>query len=108
MRGDSRRPVPDEPTLPGEHLVDTLRELGISQSALARKMGRPQQVVNEICRGVKAITAETALQLEAALGISAETWMALETNYRLAKARLALPRRSIKLPATVRVTRLKA
>jgi HTH-type transcriptional regulator/antitoxin HigA len=51
-------------TPPGEHLADTLREVGMNQSELARRMGRPQQAINEIVRGVKAITAETALQLE--------------------------------------------
>ena len=88
MRNKGERLFPDVATPPGEHLADTLREVGMSQSELARKMGRPQQAINEIVRGVKAITAETALQLEQALGISAETWMNLESNYRLTKARL--------------------
>lgn len=84
-----RRLVPDEPTPPGEHLADTLRELDLTQSELARRMGRPQQVINEIVRGVKSITAETALQLEGVLGMSAEMWMNLQTNYELAQARNA-------------------
>lgn len=78
----------DVATPPGEHLADTLRELGMSQADLARRMGRPQPAINQIVRGLKAITAETALQLEDVLGISAETWMNLETNYELTKARL--------------------
>lgn len=91
-----RRLTPDNPTPPGEHLADTLREVGMSQSELARRMGRPQQVINEIVRGVKSITAETALQLEEVLGMSAEMWMNLRTNYELALARQgrkARPRR---------------
>src|SRR5712672_489059 len=80
---------PDVATPPGEHLADTLREMAISQSELARRMGRPQQAINEIVRGAKAITADTALQLEDVLGISAETWMNLDSNYRLARARIA-------------------
>lgn len=84
-----RRVHADVATPPGEHLADTLRELGMSQADLARKMGRPQPAINQIVRGLKAITAETALQLEEALGVSAETWMALQVNYELTKARLA-------------------
>jgi HTH-type transcriptional regulator/antitoxin HigA len=102
MRNDGRRPLPDTPTPPGEHLADTLRELKMNQTELAKRMRRPVQVVNEICRGVKAITAETAIQLEAALDISAETWMNLESNYRLAKARLALKGRPERGAAAVK------
>jgi HTH-type transcriptional regulator/antitoxin HigA len=74
---------------PGEHLAEELEARGMSQSELARKMGRPVQAVNEIVQGKKAITGATALQLEKTLGISAELWMSLEANYQLAKARLA-------------------
>jgi HTH-type transcriptional regulator/antitoxin HigA len=81
---------PDVATPPGEHLADTLAEMKISQAELARRMGRPQPAINQIVRGLKAITAETALQLEDALGVSAETWLNLQTNYELTKARLAL------------------
>lgn len=36
---------------------------------------------------MKSVTAETALQLEAATGVSAETWMNLQTHYDLVEAR---------------------
>lgn len=88
MRNSSRRAYPGIAIPPGEHLAETLHEKGMTQTELARRMGRPQQAINEIVRGAKAITAETALQLETVLGITAETWMNLEVNYRLAKARL--------------------
>jgi HTH-type transcriptional regulator/antitoxin HigA len=84
-----KRMFPDVATPPGEHLADTLREIGMNQTQLARKMGRPVQAINEIVRGVKSITAETALQLEEVLPLSAETWMNLQTNYELTKARIA-------------------
>ena len=58
--------------------------------ALATAAGRPFKTINEIVNGKKAITAETALQLENALGISAHTWMNLQTTYDLAKARAKL------------------
>ena len=68
---------------PGDYIQEEIEERGWSQSDLARIMGRPVQVINEIIHGRKAITARTARELEAALGSSAELWMNLETSYRL-------------------------
>ena len=73
-----------------ELLAEELAERGITQTALAKQMGRPLQAINSIVLGKKAITAETALQLEAALNIPAEWWMNLEKSYQLAKARAKL------------------
>jgi HTH-type transcriptional regulator/antitoxin HigA len=78
----------DEPVPPGETLADELAARKMTQKALAVRMGRPLQVVNEIVLGKKAITAATALDLEKALGVSALTWMSLEVGYQLTKARL--------------------
>ena len=74
---------------PGEFLQEHLDDLGISQAEFARRIGRPRQVVNEIVRGKKAITAETALDLEAELKTPAHVWLGLEQEYRLALARRA-------------------
>jgi HTH-type transcriptional regulator/antitoxin HigA len=74
---------------PGEYLSEVLEELGLTQLELAQKMGRPAQVISAIVRGRKAITAETALQLEAALGVSARLWLGLEIDYQLTLARNA-------------------
>lgn len=79
---------PDVAIPPGEHLVEILGAKGWTQTELARRMRRPVQAVNEICRGAKAITAVTALQLERALKVSARTWLNLEAHYRANKARL--------------------
>ena len=80
---------PDVAIPPGETLAEELEARGWSQSELARRMRRPVQAVNEIIRGVKQITAETALQLQEVLGTSAELWVRLEGNYQLTRARLA-------------------
>jgi addiction module HigA family antidote len=88
MKGN-RRAWPDVAVAPGETLGEELEARGMTQKALAEKMGRPMQVVSEIVRGMKQITAETALQLEAVLEVPAEFWMSLEFGYQLAKARLA-------------------
>ena len=78
---------------PGETLGEELEARGLSQSDLARRMERPIQAINEIVRGRKAITAETALQLEDVLGVSADFWLRLEADYQLNAARLARKRR---------------
>jgi HTH-type transcriptional regulator / antitoxin HigA len=67
-----------------------MRELearGWAQKDLAEITGRPIQTINEIIRAKKQITPETALELAAAFGTSAEFWTRLETNYRLHLAR---------------------
>ena len=75
---------------PGSLLAEELEVRGMSQRELARQMGRPYQVVNEIVRGRKAITAETALQLEVVLEIKAHIWLGLQADYDLAIARQKL------------------
>ena len=79
---------PDYAIHPGETLAETLEELGMSQAELAQRMGRPLQVINEIIQGKKAITAETALQLERATGVPANFWNSSQRNYEAAIARL--------------------
>ena len=49
-------------------------------------MGRPLNTINEIINGEKAITAETALQLEEVMPeIPARFWLNLETDCQLTK-----------------------
>jgi len=78
---------PDIAIPPGEYLEEEIAARDISQKELARRMGRPANVINEIINGKKAITAETALQLEEALPeIPARFWLNLETDFNLTKA----------------------
>lgn len=80
----------DEPTnwapewaiAPGEILLEALQERAMSQSELARRMGRPIKTINEIVNGKAAITPDTAIQLELTLGINARFWNNLEAAYR--------------------------
>lgn len=72
---------------PGEYVAEELAARGMSQRELARTMGRPYQVINEIVRCRKALTADTALDLEQAWGISADTWLNLQQAYDLTLAR---------------------
>lgn len=68
---------------PGEHLTEELEARGMTQKELAARMGRPVQAINEIVRGRKAITADTAFELERVLGIGADFWTNLENRYRI-------------------------
>ena len=77
----------DLPIPPGEVLAEEVEALGMNQTQLAAALGQPVQVVNEIIRGKKAITQETALGLERVLGISAHVWEGLESSYRMTLAR---------------------
>lgn len=78
-----RRPA--EVFSPGEFLRDELEERGWTQSDLADIVGRPIGTVNEIIKGKRKITPETAQGLSAAFGTSAEFWLNLETAYQLSK-----------------------
>ncbi len=73
---------------PGEFLAEEIRARGMTQKELARQMGRPEQAISEIINAKKAITADTAIQLERVFeGISAQFWLNLQTTYDLTLAR---------------------
>ena len=68
---------------PGRILVRELEARAWTQKDLAEITGRSIQTINEIAQAKKQITPETALDLAAAFGTSAEFWTNLEANYRL-------------------------
>lgn len=72
---------------PGEFLSEVLEEYGMTQKDLAERMARPPQKINEIIKGSKAITPETALQLEQVVGVPAHIWTGMEAEYRLILAK---------------------
>jgi HTH-type transcriptional regulator/antitoxin HigA len=84
-----KRIYSDLPIPPGEYLAEVLNIAGMSQIDLAKRMGRPPQAINEIINGEKAVTPETALQLERTLGVPAYLWTRLEEDYRFIKAKKA-------------------
>jgi len=77
----------DLPIPPGEYLEEVLDELGMTKDELARRMDRPASKLSAIFKGRKAITPDTALQLEKVVGVPAHIWTGLESEYRLALAR---------------------
>jgi HTH-type transcriptional regulator/antitoxin HigA len=80
---------PDSVSSPGETLLETLETRGMSQAELARRLGCPVKLVNEIIRAEAAITPETAQQLEQVLLIPVSFWLSRERRYRESLARPA-------------------
>lgn len=77
---DLKRP----PTAPGEMLLEEfLKPAGLTQSAAAERMHMPLNRLNEIIRGRRAITADTAIRLAALFKMSPEFWMGLQTDWDL-------------------------
>lgn len=74
---------PSNPIHPGEMIKDEIAYRGISQKALAAEIGLPASVLNEVLNGKRAVTTEYALLLEAALGIEADLWMKLQSDYNM-------------------------
>ncbi len=72
------------PIHPGEILREEfLVPLGLSASALAIQLKVPASRINDIARGRRAITPDTALRLSRYFGTSPELWMDLQTAYDL-------------------------
>jgi HTH-type transcriptional regulator / antitoxin HigA len=68
---------------PGRILQRELNARGWTQKDLALITNLSSQAINEIIKGTKQITPETARELSAALRTTAEFWTKLEANYRL-------------------------
>lgn len=77
--------APAQAFSPGEFLRDELEARGWTQTEFAEIIGRPPRVVNEIIGGKRGISPETAHELAAAFGTSAQLWMNLDAAYQLAQ-----------------------
>lgn len=76
------RTVP--PTHPGEMLLEEFLEpLGISQSAFAIRLEVSFPRLNEIVRGKRSVTSDTALRLARVTGMSADFWLGLQLDWDL-------------------------
>jgi addiction module HigA family antidote len=64
-------------------LEEFLRPLGISQSAFAVRLGVSFPRLNEIIRGRRGVTPDTALRLARVLGMSADFWLGLQQDWDL-------------------------
>jgi addiction module HigA family antidote len=76
------------PTHPGVILSqEFLVPLGVTQVAFAAHLGVPVQRINELVRGKRGITPETAWLLSQALNTTPEFWINLQAAYDLARSR---------------------
>lgn len=72
---------------PGEILREELKARGLTQQVFADSVGRPLRIINQIIKGRKRITPDTALDLERGLGVSADFWSRLQADHDLHVAR---------------------
>ncbi|MBS0154274.1 MAG: HigA family addiction module antidote protein [Nitrospira sp.] len=68
--------LPQNPFHPGK----------MTQAALAQKLGWTRARLNELIKGKRDITADSALDLARVLGTSAKLWMNLQATFDLDKA----------------------
>jgi addiction module HigA family antidote len=81
------------PTHPGVVLSEEfLKPLGISQVALAAHLGVPVQRINELVRGKRGVSPETAWLLSEAFSTTPDFWVNLQSSHDLARSR---PRRRV-------------
>jgi len=72
------------PIHPGEILLEEfLVPLGISQYRLAKEISVPPRRINEVVRGQRSISADTALRLARYFRTTERFWLNLQTRYDL-------------------------
>jgi addiction module HigA family antidote len=75
------------PTHPGEILLEEyLKPLEVTQVEFAHHVGVPVQRINEVVRGKRGVTPQTAWLFAQALGTSPEFWLNGQSIYDLAKS----------------------
>lgn len=76
------------PIHPGETLrEDFLKPLGLTANRLAMNLLVPATRINDIVRGKRSLTADTALRFARYFGTTPQFWMNLQANYDLEMAR---------------------
>ena len=79
--------LPKNPFHPGEMVLEEFLVPGkMTQAALAQKLGWTRARLNELIKGKRDITADSALDLARVLGTSAKLWMNLQATFDLDKA----------------------
>ena len=79
---------------PGEILAEEfLKPMGITQYRLAKDIGVPSRRINEIVKGQRAITSDTALRLGRYFAMLPEFWLNLQTHYDLEQEQERLAKR---------------
>ena len=69
---------------PGEILEEEfLKPMGLTQYRLAKDLGVPPRRINQIVKGERAITADTALRLGRFFKMAPQFWLNLQAQYDL-------------------------
>jgi addiction module HigA family antidote len=77
-------------------LEEFLKPLTMTQTELAERIGVPINRVNEIIKGKRGITVDTALRLERLFGMDAQFWLNLQLAWELYHAQRSPAAREIK------------
>jgi len=76
-----------EAVAPGHILLhEFMQPMSLSANALSKAMKVPANRITGIINGTRNITADTALRLQAALGVSASFWLGIQSQYSLERA----------------------
>ena len=95
----SRLPAHRPPTHPGEMLLEEfIRPLGLTQTDFAARLRVSFPRLNEIIRGKRGISGDTALRLGRWFGTGPDIWMNLQKNYELRLAAEAIGEGLQKIP----------
>ena len=71
-----------DPITPGEILLEEfLKPLNLSQNQLARAIDVPPGRVNDIIRGKRSITSDTAARLAVFFNTTPDLWLNLQARY---------------------------
>lgn len=86
MKNKSRKEFKN-PIHPGEILLhEFLLPMKLTQSELANRLGWTKAKLNELIKGKRGVTAESALDLSEILKTSPKIWLNMQVSYDLAKA----------------------
>lgn len=77
---------PKTPTHPGVFLREELECRGVSEESFAKRIGLEENFLKDLLNGKRDFTIESAMLIEAGLGIDSDYWINLQTNYDKAKA----------------------
>ena len=78
---------PKNPFHAGEILLEEfLIPMGLTQAAFAEQLGWTKAKLNELIKGKRGITANSALDLAEALGTSPKLWMNMQVTWDLYQA----------------------
>ena len=83
---DNSRITPFIATHPGEMIKDELKERNMTQKQLSELTGIKPSVLSETINGKRSVSLSVAMALEKAMGIPAEVWMNLQTQFDIDSA----------------------